>query len=532
LAATEVDFAVRKGPSDSLPDGLLAPQAWPAGTGKVELVETHISWVFLAGDLAYKIKKPVKLDFLDFSTLALRRHFCEEELRINRRFAPALYLGLSQVVKTPQGLAVDRPGSFMEPAVRMRRFDRAQELDALLAREAVPRRMMDDFGARLAAQHDAAPVAAPGQAQADPSNTLAALRENFAVLRRFGTPGLDARVAALKSWAEASFDRLSRRLLARLTAGRFRECHGDLHCANVVRHDESLWAFDALEFDPALRWIDVANDLAFLYMDLRARGHDDLASAFLDGWLAASGDFDALAALRLYESYRACVRAKVAAIRLSQSGNGRDALSRELERYLGAAERAMRPPRPLLVVTTGLSGSGKSWLASRLLAPLDAVRVRSDVERKRLCGLAPGDASGGSIYSPEITRQTYARLAELAGTALADGFSVFVDAACLLRTERDDFRRLAAAAGAPFRLLCVEASDATLRSRVAGRALAGTDPSEATGPVLAQQLSFRQPLAGSELDGAVTVDTDRPIDLAALAGALRDDDRRPRRPPA
>ncbi len=513
-------------PSDSrapeLPDALLVAGAWPGADGLVTLLETHISWVFLVGSLAYKVKKPVKLDFLDFSTLALRQHYCEEELRINSRFAPALYLGLSRIVRAPGGLAVDREGETVDWAVRMQRFDRSQELDSLVERDAVSWEALADFGVRLAAQHQTAPVAAAGSRWASPARNLEACRENLGTLHRLTPVSLGPRIDTFERWTEECYSALEPRFDGRVAAGRFRECHGDLHCANVVRHGDELWAFDALEFDPGLRWIDVANDLAFLYMDLRVRGRDDLASALLDGWLAASGDFDALGVLRFYEAYRAGVRAKVAAIRGAQAGSQEaEALHRQVGTYLGDAERAMRAPDPMLVVTTGLSGSGKSWLASRLLAPLGAVRLRSDVERKRLAGLAADASSGGIIYSPDMTRRTYDRLGKLTRAALRDRFSVIVDAACLLASERQAFRALARELGVRHRLLWVGAGQATLQSRLAARARSAKDPSEADAKVLAIQQGVAEPPRGSELDDTVRVDSDRPVDIEALAQALR-----------
>jgi hypothetical protein len=415
---------------------------------------------------------------------------------------------------------VDAPGEAVEYAVRMQRFDRTQELDSLLARGDAAPQQLYDFGLKLALQHASAPVAGRDQPWADPARTLAACRENFAELRQPGLGDLCHRVDRLEAWTEGRYRAIAALLGQRRDAGRFRECHGDLHCANVVRHGEELWAFDALEFDPSLHWIDVANDLAFLYMDLRARGHDGIGAAALDGWLTAGGDFGALATLRFYEAYRAAVRAKVAAIRLQQSPGSAGALRREVERYLDAADRATAPSRPMLVATTGLSGSGKSWLASRLLGPLDAVRLRSDVERKRLCGLPVSAATGGTIYSEELTRRTYARLGELAHAALRDGFSVVVDAASLRSAERQALREVAAAAGVPFRLLWVSADAATLRSRVAERAAHGGDPSEATLEVLERQFALAEWPDPRELRDAVRVDTGRPVDPHAVAGQL------------
>lgn len=498
-----------------LPEALLDPAAWPHPVAGPTLVETHISWVFLTGGLAYKVKKPVRFDFLDFSSRERRSHYCAEELRLNARFAPSLYLGLSRIVRVGERLAVDQDGELVEHAVRMRQFDRREELDALVEAGRVEPRELDRLGARVAAQQAAAPRPPPGF---DEGGVLAAAcADNFATLTRLAAAPA-AELAAGAAWLQAALRRLAPLLADRLATGRVRECHGDLHCANVVRHAGELWPFDALEFDPALRWIDTACDFAFLWMDLHARGRADLATAALDGWLQASGDFEALRALRAFAAYRAGVRAKVAGLRRAQApdqGNGR-----ELARYLAAATRLSRPGPPRLVVTTGLSASGKSRLAAALLAPLGAVRVRSDVERKRLAGLAAEEPSGGRIYDAAMTRRTYARLAEAAGCALDGGFSVIVDAASLLRRERDVLREVAARRGLPCRLLEVVAPLDTLRSRLDARAAAGGDPSEATRAVLARQVGFAEPLAADEQAGALRVDTSGPVDPAALAVAL------------
>jgi len=489
----------------------------------VQLVETHISWVFLVGDLAYKLKKPVKLDFLDFSTPALRQHFCEEELRLNRRFAPGLYLGLSTLVETATGLAVDAPGRVVDHAVRMRRFDREQELDALLARDAVDAPLLEDFGRRLARQHESAPRAGTREPWARPGRTLEACRENFTALRRVDDPALQERVERLSRWTESAFRRLLPRLERRRLAGRFRECHGDLHCANVVRHDGEFWAFDALEFDPGLHWIDVANDLAFLYMDLRVRGHPGLAAALLDGWLSEGGDYDALGVLPFYDVYRAAVRAKVAAIRAGQHP-GRGTGDREgIERYLRYATEALSERPRHLVAMTGPSGAGKSRLAARLLAPLEAVRIRSDVERKRLAGLAPGDAGDAKLYSSAMTARTYAQLRDLAASALRDGASVVVDAASLRADERRGFAAVAREAGVPFTLLSLVADRDLLARRIRARQAAGGDPSEATVDVMERQLRQAEPLQPDELPDAIRLDAAADIHLPGLVRRIRRD---------
>jgi len=508
----------RSGSDPGLPGALLAATAYPHAAGHVTLIETHISWVFVTGELAYKVKKPVRLDFLDFSSLDRRRHFCEEELRINRRFAPQIYLGLSRVTRAHDGrLTIDGTGEVVDFAVRMRTFDREQELDRLLERGDIEAGEMHDLGSRLAASHAAAPAADAAATWCDPGRMPRALHDASRGLAALW-PEARERLTALERWADTAWSALRAGQRQRRDSGAFRECHGDLHCGNVVRFDGRLTAFDALEFDPALSWIDPVSDLAFLLMDLDAHDRTDLAAATLDGWLATGGDFEGLAPLRLFLVYRALVRALVNGIRAAQRADA--GALRARERYLRAAEHHTRPPRPCIIVMGGVSGSGKSWLAERLLAPLEAIRVRSDVERKRLAGLSPLAPSGGAIYSRELTARTYDRLAAAARAIVAAGYTAIVDAACLKRAERDGLRAVARECGVPAQLVWVTARDTVLAARIEKRRSSAADPSEATIEVLHAQQGFAEVPGADELDGGLLIDTSEGVDLARVSAAL------------
>jgi len=306
--------------------------------------------------------------------------------------------------------------------------------------------------------------------------------------------------------------------LARQRSGAVRECHGDLHLANVVLIDGRLTAFDCIEFDPALRWIDVMSDVAFLAMDLKAHGRADLAFRFLDAYLQHSGDYAGVQLLRFYEVYRALVRALVCRLR-AQAGAGVPppgepdylACAGELARSAQGAAR--------LMITHGLSGSGKSTMAAALLGAAGAIRIRSDVERKRLFGLGAQQRSAerrAEIYTQDATRRTFARLAECARTALQAGWPVIVDAAFLRRDERLAFRALAAELRVPFSILHCRAAEAQLRRRVAARDAEGSDASEATLAVLERQLATHEPLGQDERALALEVATDEPVDIASL----------------
>lgn len=472
--------------NSALPDWL---ERFRARLG-AEVIETHVSWVLLADGLAWKLKKPLKLPFLDYATPALRHQYCVEELRLNRRFAPDLYLGLE---------AVDDSGEW---AVRMRRFDEGQRLDHVCARAALTPAHLSGLAQLIHAFHRSAPVAAPDGPFGSPAHVLGPALDNFHDLATL-TPDEQPRLDPLASWTTAEFERHRETFAARLRDGHVRECHGDLHLGNLVLLHGQVIPFDCIEFNDALRWIDVASELAFTWMDLLDRGQPGLAAWLLNEWLSESGDFGAVPVLRFYAVYKAMVRAKVAALSRDRAG---------VARYLALAEHLTRPPRPRLVITHGLSGSGKTTHSSRLLMndPRGAtLRLRSDVERKRMHGLAPLTRGSAPLYTPEATRRTYARLHELAGPILDAGWSVVVDAAFLKRAERDDFHALATRHGADFAILACAAPVETLRERLQNRR---NDASDATAAALEKQREWVEPLDAGEQALVLT--------LPAAAGAV------------
>lgn len=442
-------------------------------------IETHISRVLLTPGFAYKFKKPVVLPFLDYGSVDKRRACCEAELRLNRRYAPGLYLDV-----------VEADG---EPAVRMRRFAEADRLDHVCTRGELTAAQLSGLARTIAAFHAEAAVATAESRFGTPEQVLAPAVENFDELDRL-LPDQAPALAALRQWTGAEFERRRTTLAARKAGGFVRECHGDLHLGNLVLLDGKVTPFDAIEFNEDLRWIDVASEIAFTWIDLIDHGRPGLACWLLNEWLIWSGDFAALSVLRFYAVYRAVVRAKVAALQ----GRAADATE-----YLALAGKlAVAPPRAC-TITFGLSGSGKTTASStRLLADATAstIRVRSDVERKRLFGLAPDSDSGGAIYTADATSRTYGRLLALARQALTDGWPVIVDAAFLRRTEREEFRSLAAALGVPFRILACEAPAGELRRRLLARQ---ADASEATVEVLEAQLNWAEPLGADERKLAV-----------------------------
>lgn len=496
---------------------LCNPACFPHPVSQFELIETHISWVILTGPYAYKIKKPVSLGFVDFSTLESRRHYCEDELRLNRRLAPSLYESVVRITGSADCPNVDGNGTAIEYAVKMREFPQPALASRQLADGALDAAHLDVLAVRIAAFHAATGVAARGSPYGIPETIIAAARDNFAALECLLPDGADpSRLAEMRAWTEREFQARWTQFGARHAQGSVRECHGDLHLGNIVMLDGYLTPFDCIEFEPALRWIDVMSEIAFLVMDLTDRSRKDFAARFLNAYLEASGDYGGLAVLRFYRVYRALVRAKVHAIRAAQAGIAaaeRERLITASRGYLELAQRTAHDSRPAVIVMHGLSGSGKSVLAQALAQQIGAIRLRSDVERKRLCGLAPlahsGSQPASGIYTPDITSATYHRLLDLARSSVNAGCTVIVDATFLKRWQRDLFRREARTLGVPYIIVEATAPEATLRARIAARLAAGGDASEADAAVLTQQLAQNDALGAEELAAALCIDTAR-----------------------
>lgn len=480
-------------------------------------IETHASWVLLAGDEAWKIKKPQKLDFLDFSTLALRRAGCEEELRINRRTAPQLYLDVVPITGTPQAPRLGGDGPAIEYAVHMRRFDRDAEGTRLAQLGLLTAAHVDTLARQVAALHEAAERASPDGPWGKPGAIARLAEDNFPLLETL-LAGTDAaaELAALWRWTQAEAARLAPFMQARRAGGRVRECHGDLHLGNIVWLQGEAVLFDALEFDPALRWIDTMADVAFVFMDLHQHERPALAWRFLNLYLDLTGDHAGLALLPYYAAYRALVRAKVTALRVQAQG---DSHWQAVLQYLRLATELSRPRPRVLYIASGVSGAGKSSQSQPLIEQRGIVRLRADVERKRLYGLAPEQSSAGvpgGIYTREASARTYGELLARARCVLEAGFAVLADATFLRRAHRADFIALADALGVPCRILAFDAPEAVLRERVARRKAVGDDASEADVAVLERQLAEREPFAVDELALVVLVDTRAPVDWARV----------------
>ncbi|GAB2877923.1 AAA family ATPase [Uliginosibacterium flavum] len=494
-------------------EALHDPRRYPHPVSNFTLIETHISFVLLTGEFAYKIKKAVDLGFVDYTTLAQRRFCCEEELRLNRRLASQLYLEVVALGGSPDNPHLAAEDWAIEYAVKMRQFEQTDLLDQVLARNSLLAGHIDKLAAMLGAFHRNAPACAADQSY----GSAALIRSQLEALLPPFEPPTDARdrdYGALEVWCRKEYARLYEVFALRKSCGFVREGHGDLHLGNMVLLDREVLIFDCIEFNPALRWVDIASDIAFLSMDLAAHGRSDFAWRLLNAWLETTGDYAALELLRFYQAYRALVRTKVASLRLADpalSSDARHAAKASHAAYMNYACTLTNPGARAVIITHGLSGSGKSTLARSIAASLGALCLRSDVERKRLRRLPSmahdGSNVGTGLYAESVTQATYDRLLALASTVLAADYPVVVDATFLRRPQRERFAELARTVGVPFMILDCHAPRGVLQQRIAARAERGGDASDADLAVLDWQISHAETLGQDEQAATVTIDT-------------------------
>ncbi len=489
-----------------------------------ELRETHISWFILCGEFAYKIKKPVNFGFLDFSSKELRRHFCAEELRLSRRFSPELYLAVVPITQGEQGPVIDGAGPTIDYAVKMRRFKQEQLLDAVAAANGLDNTLIRALAKELSRVHDSLPSCHPDPKSSEPGSPaalLAAMEENFHQIRNYALPTEQLRqLQTIQDWSQRRYAQRLPMIAQRALEGRVIDGHGDAHLGNIAVVDGAVRLFDCIEFNAAFRIMDSISEIAFLGMDMDARGYPEASHRLLTDYLEYRGDYTGLALLDFYCCYFAMVRGKVNLLRepLSTTALTTTQSYREFLRYLELAQERTQPRRTFLAITYGVSGSGKSTIAAALVASSGAVRIRSDVERKRLAGMTPEQRSEpqqrDTLYSAAMSRTTFSRLEELAGVTLEAGFPVIIDATFLHRRTRDTFHQLARKLSVPFVIVDCIAAPEQLRQRLIERARHTQDASEADVAVMEKQLGSAQALAPDEQ--AYRLEVDSATDSAAL----------------
>jgi aminoglycoside phosphotransferase family enzyme/predicted kinase len=511
--------------SQTLIAALQNPALFPHPVEQFQVIETHISWVLLTGPYVYKIKKPMNFGFLDFTTLSAREHFCQQELKLNQRLTNDLYLDVLPITGTADAPQLGGEGEAIEFALKIRQFPQDGLLSTLQAKGELTTAHIDDIARQIAEFHMSTPRVLSENPLGSPEYAMAPVTQNFEQILPFLTEKADLiQLNALEAWANASYERLKPLMGRRKTDGFIRECHGDIHLGNITLIDGKVVIFDCIEFNEPFRFTDVYADTAFLAMDLEDRGLKCLARRFISQYLELTGDYQGLELLNFYKAYRALVRAKVSLFSMPADATPvqRATTLRQYRTYANLAESYSTIPSRFMAITHGVSAVGKSHVAMRLVEALGAIRLRSDVERKRLFGeqTVANDLQAG-IYSADASAATYKRLHEIAADILHAGFPVVIDATYLKRDQRDSAAKVAEATGAPFLILDCNAPQAVIESWLAVRQAEKQDPSDATLAVIEAQQASREALTPAEILCSKRVQTNESGTLDTVVEQIR-----------
>lgn len=499
----------------TLIDSLKNPEFYPHSVKEIEVIETHISWLILTGDYAYKIKKPVDFGFLDFTTLAKRQHCCEEELRLNQRLAPDIYLEVVTIGGSADAPEIGSDQDIFEYAVKMTQFNPQQRLDLLLENKRFDPNWIDMLAEQIAEFHHRIPIVAKDSPWGEPDTIWDVVSDNFTHITD-AINELDdwSKVQHLAQYTAQQYRELTALISRRKEAGHVRECHGDLHLANITLFKEELRLFDCIEFNLQFRWIDTINDLAFLLMDLEANGEFRWANRCLNKYLELCGDYQALPLLNFYKAYRSMVRAKVSVL-----GDMHDL--KTLRRYLRLTDYYARGRQPVLLLMHGVSGSGKSYLSQQLIDQTDTVRIRSDVERKRLYRELSLKGEKLELYGPQMNAYTFNHLHDTSSDLLLNGYSVIVDATFIRQRTRKSYIELAQKLKVPVRIIACECEPKLIEARLKKRSTEGSDASDADIKVMHDQVTHLQKLTDEEQALTITVNTDDDDAISRLLEQLR-----------
>ncbi len=495
----------------------------------VEIKETHISYVLLTGEYVYKFKKAVDFGFLDFTRLEKRKFYCEEEIRLNRRLAPDLYLDVITITGNHEHPEINGSDSIIEYAVKMRQFQKDSELDYLLSNGLFQPGYVDQLAETVANFHNHIQIATASNEYGHHDAINYSVFENINDLTECIVEDrlYSKKLKELYKWTKQKTASLKDTFIKRKKKGHIKECHGDLHLGNIALYQDKLVIFDCIEFSDDLRWIDTICDVAFLIMDFEAHGNVSFAYRFLNDYLEYSGDYEGLALLRFYCVYRALVRAKICAITFSEekSNQKKVALMHQYQRYIELALHYINSNSAFLLITYGLSGSGKTTLSRPLLEALGAIRIRSDVERKRINHYNPSALSHSKLlkglYTKNKSNQIYQYLTDVAEKIMATDYPVIVDATFLMKKHRRLFATLASRLKVPYVILNFVASKENLIKRIKDRKKQSRDASDADVNVLEYQIKHAIPLDATEQDNSILIDTNEKINYPTLINQIK-----------
>jgi len=514
----------------SVVEAMRRPEFYPERPPQVDVVQTHISVVFLAGEIVYKIKKPVRFAFLDFSTLERRRHFCHEEVRLNRRLAGDTYRGVRAIVRHGSGFALanaEAPDA-VEYAVQMRRLPEARMLTALLERGAVDDALIDRIAQRLVAFHAGAERGGDIASGGDPVVLARLMDDDFAEVAALHGDTISATDDhAIQRWCHAFLRAQDTLLRRRVARGRICDGHGDLHAEHVCCVEPQPLIFDCIEFNPAFRYRDVAAEVAFLAMDLTCLGHAELAARLVKTYSAGAGDAELARLVPFYACHRAYIRGKVESIKSREpevDAGSRASARQSAMAHFALSYRLTWSDAPALVIVCGLSGSGKSTFAAALAQRTGFVHVNSDRTRKQLAGVAATARPGQALYTAARSAETYAAMYAAARQALAAGHGAILDGTFQREVDRDAARAVATAARSPILFVECRADDDEIRRRLTSRAQRNDDASDADWAVYLRQRSRYEPFRHGDPDHITLRDSQH---TGAVEARLRKAKRRP-----
>ncbi|KZL47656.1 adenylyl-sulfate kinase [Nodularia spumigena CENA596] len=491
---------------------MLQPGFYPHKvTEPIQLIQTHISYVLLTGDYAYKLKKAVNFGFLDFSTLEKRKHFCQEELRLNQRGAAQLYLEVLPVTMVDEQHHLAGTGKAVEYALKMRQFPQEFLFSTLFEQGKLNETHLEDLGKVVAQYHAKSATDDYIRSFGEVPQVRAAIDENYQQTEKYiGGPQTPKQFQETKKYTDNFFVERPELFTSRVENNYIRECHGDLHMRNIALWNDKITLFDCIEFNEPFRFVDVMYDVAFTVMDLEARHSPNLANAFLNTYVEQTGDWEGLQVLPLYLSRQAYVRAKVTSFLLDDPSipeTVKEEAAKTAAQYYTQAWEYTKPKAGKLILMSGVSGSGKSTTAKYLARELQAIQIRSDAVRKHLGGISLGERGGDDLYTPEMTQKTYARLLNLGIILAQQGFNVILDAKYDKQHLRQDAIAQADKHQLPLEIIYCTAPLEVVQERLANRT---GDIADATVDLLTSQLQQAEAFTAAEKPYVQIWDTTQP----------------------